>query len=132
MALHRDIHWLGKRWAVTGVGLQTIDQRLKGQFDIAVVRLWDDDPAASLAELPWFDAEDFDKGLQVARRLYPQPHEIAAAPEIPPVEAPKVTAVAREEPNTDTPPALLEKLALHVGHWPSKLAPTWRVRYRKT
>ena len=34
MALHRDIYWLGRQLAVTGFGLQAIDQRLKGAFDI--------------------------------------------------------------------------------------------------
>ena len=30
MALHRDIHWIGRQWAVTGHGMQLIDQKLKG------------------------------------------------------------------------------------------------------
>ena len=43
MALHRDILWIGRQWAVTGHGMQLIDQRLMGAFDIEVARLWDDD-----------------------------------------------------------------------------------------
>ena len=43
MALHRDIFWIGRQWAVTGHGMQLIDQRLMGAFDIEVARLWDDD-----------------------------------------------------------------------------------------
>ena len=36
MALHRDIYWVGRQWAVTGFGVQAVDQRLKGTFDIEV------------------------------------------------------------------------------------------------
>ena len=34
MALHRDIYWVGRQWAVTGYGMQAVDPKLKGQFDI--------------------------------------------------------------------------------------------------
>ena len=43
MALHRDIFWVGRQWAVTGAGIQAVDQRLRGVLDIAIARLWDDD-----------------------------------------------------------------------------------------
>ena len=39
MPLHRDIHWIGRQWAVTGLGMQLIDQKLKGFFDIEVSQL---------------------------------------------------------------------------------------------
>jgi hypothetical protein len=42
MALHRDIYWVGRQWSVTGYGMQAIDQKLQGKFDIEVSRLWDD------------------------------------------------------------------------------------------
>ena len=42
MALHRDIFWVGRQWAVTGFGLQAVDQRLKGAFDVEGTRLWED------------------------------------------------------------------------------------------
>ena len=38
MPLHRDIFWIGKQWSVTGLGMQVIDQKLKGKFDIEVSR----------------------------------------------------------------------------------------------
>ena len=72
MALHRDIFWIGRQWAVTGHGMQLIDQRLEGAFDIEVIRLWDDDLIESLRAKAWLKAEDFDKGLAVARTRYPQ------------------------------------------------------------
>jgi hypothetical protein len=27
MALHRDIYWVGRQWAVTGYGIQACDQK---------------------------------------------------------------------------------------------------------
>ena len=72
MALHRDILWIGRQWAVTGHGMQLIDQRLEGAFDIEVARLWDDDLIESLRAKAWLKVEDFDKGLAVARARHPR------------------------------------------------------------
>ena len=47
--------------------MQLIDQRLEGAFDIEVARLWDDELIESLRAKAWLKAEDFDKGLAVAR-----------------------------------------------------------------
>jgi hypothetical protein len=52
--------------------MQLIDQRLEGAFDIEVIRLWDDDLIASVRAKAWLKADDFDKGLAVARTRYPQ------------------------------------------------------------
>ena len=41
MALHRDIYWVGRQWAVTGYGVQACNQRQKSQFDIEGARLWE-------------------------------------------------------------------------------------------
>ena len=73
MPLHRDIFWVGKQWSVTGDGMQAIDQKLKGKFDIEISRLWDDDLAETMQDKKWFNIEDFTKGLAVARKHYPQP-----------------------------------------------------------
>jgi hypothetical protein len=87
MALHRDIFWIGRQWAVTGHGMQLIDQRLEGAFDIEVVSLWDDDLIESLRAKAWLKAEDFDKGLAVARTRYPQGSSASvAAPPVPAIE----------------------------------------------
>ena len=48
MALHRDIFWVGRQWTVTGNGIQAVDQRNRGQFDIEIGRLWDDGLAENL------------------------------------------------------------------------------------
>ncbi len=98
MALHRDIFWIGRQWAVTGHGMQLIDQRLEGAFDIEAARLWDDDRIENLRAKAWLKAEDFDKGLAVARTRHPQPS--GAVPPVP------VTAqVPVPEPIAPPPPA---------------------------
>lgn len=73
MALHRDIHWIGRQWAVTGHGMQLIDQKLQGFFDIEAIRLWDESLIEAMRAKEWLNAADFDKGLAVARARYPQP-----------------------------------------------------------
>ena len=100
MALHRDIFWIGRQWAVTGHGMQLIDQRLEGAFDIEVIRLWDDDLIEGLRAKAWLKAEDFEKGLTVARTRHSQPSG-AAAPE-------PVTAQV-PEPDPIAPPLLAAK-----------------------
>jgi len=100
MALHRDIFWIGRQWAVTGHGMQLIDQRLEGAFDIEAARLWDDDLIENLRAKAWLKAEDFDKGLAIARTRHPQPSG-AAAPE-------PVTAQV-PEPDPIAPPLLAAK-----------------------
>jgi hypothetical protein len=101
MALHRDIFWIGRQWAVTGHGMQLIDQRLEGAFDIEVIRLWDDDLIDSLRAKAWLKAEDFDKGLAVARTRYPQGSSTSAV-------APPVLAI---ELIASPPPPKLERPA---------------------
>ena len=84
MALHRDIYWVGRQWAVTGYGIQACDQKQKGQFDIEAARLWDDGVQESVRALKWFNGEDFDKAVSVARKYYPEPPR-KAPPPVPPV-----------------------------------------------
>jgi hypothetical protein len=69
MALHRDIFWLGRQWAVTGNGIQAIDKNLKGKFDVEVLRLWND-PTQQLLSEAWFDLDDFTQALEVARKRF--------------------------------------------------------------
>jgi hypothetical protein len=70
MALHRDIHWIGRQWAVTGFGMQLIDQKLKGFFDIEAARLWEDGLIEAMHAKEWLNRADFDKGLTIARTRY--------------------------------------------------------------
>ena len=117
MALHRDIHWIGRQWAVTGYGMQLIDQKLKGFFDIEAIGLWDDGLIESMHAKEWLNKADFDKGLAIARKRYPgsqgnvtQPVEATVLPapangriaRLPPVsrsEEPKL-----QEPDPVEPP----------------------------
>ena len=117
MALHRDIFWIGRQWAVTGHGMQLIDQRLEGAFDIEVIRLWDDDLVASLRAKAWLKADDFDKGLAVARTRYPLGSVPAVAtPAVEPIAPPKLEPPAPVE-LPPPPPVSLEAVnpqPLHV------------------
>jgi hypothetical protein len=107
MALHRDIFWIGRQWAVTGHGMQLIDQRLEGTFDIEVIRLWDDDLIESLRAKAWLKTEDFDKGLAVARTRHSPAQavpESVVAPPAPAIEpiAPPLPAAKPEAPKFET------------------------------
>ena len=129
MALHRDIFWIGRQWAVTGHGMQLIDQRLEGAFDIEAARLWDDDLIENLRAKTWLKAEDFDKGLAVARTRHLQPSGAvpaepvtaqvpgpepiasplaAAKSEAPKFEAPKPERSAAVQPSQPAEPQVLE------------------------
>jgi hypothetical protein len=131
MALHRDIYWVGKQWAVTGYGIQACDQKKKGQFDIEASRLWEDGVLESLRAEPWFNREDFfDKALAAARKHYPEPPRKAAAL----VES--VSRVAPSAPVEPPKPAELPKPAaqafdLRIEGGSAKFLPLWRIRLRR-
>ena len=128
MALHRDIYWVGRQWAVTGFGVQAVDQRLKGAFDIEIARLWDDDLPQRMRALAWLKADDFDKALAVARTRHPQssdvvrpvkvtaqvsvPEPIAPPPSVAKPEAPKFEAPKPERPAAALLPHPAEPQAL--------------------
>jgi hypothetical protein len=141
MALHRDIFWIGRQWAVTGIGMQVINQKLDGKFDVGIDRLWDDDWLAFLREQNWFNAEDFAKGMAIARARYPEPPRQSLPPlpveallrtsatVAPPIEAmPSLEPVASEllQPAKPVPSFMQMSLA---GH-PAKLLRPWRVKRR--
>jgi len=146
MALHRDIYWVGRQWAATGFGVQAIDQRLQGAFDIEPSRLWDDGLQARVRRYAWLNGEDFDKALMIARQRFPAPAEKelslvesvlelirqpALGPSQPPprenetgmdlVQAPQ--QVERPRPAPTPPP-----LQLRVEGQLARFVPQWRVR----
>ena len=149
MALHRDIFWIGRQWAVTGFGLQAVDQRLKGAFDVEGTRLWEDDLPQRMRALAWLNADDFNKALDLARGRFPQPprkslplvesvleliQPVASEPLRPVtsiVEAPPILET-RSLPSTpvaiELPPAKAQPLNLHIGRASAKFLPSWRVR----
>jgi hypothetical protein len=119
MALHRDIYWVGRQWAVTGYGIQACDQKQKAQFDIEASRLWDDGVVESLRGEAWLNAEDFDKALVVARARYPEPSR-----------KPAPIAESVSQP-TERPKPPVQKFDLRVDGWPAKLVPFWRIRIKR-
>ena len=131
MALHRDIFWIGRQWAVTGHGMQLIDQRLEGAFDIEVARLWDDDLIESLRAKAWLKAEDFDKGLAVARTRHPQSSD---APPPPAVQPPHpAEAQVFESPPVAIAPPKQESPDLQMKiDGGARFARPWRVWMKKT
>lgn len=144
MALDRDIYWVGRQWAVTGFGIQAIDQRLKGNFDIAVSRLWDDISVERTRALAWVNAADFDRALEFARARHPEPQRrklplVESVLEmIPPAPAgpekiapPPLIAVTKcEKPAVVQPPPLRVDpvLAVRIDRASAKFLRTWRVR----
>jgi hypothetical protein len=144
MALHRDIYWVGRQWAVTGFGIQAIDQRLKGSFDIEVSLVWDEIAVERTRALAWLNAVDFDKALEIARARHPEParkklplvesvlkmiEPAASAPEkvAPP---PAITRAVEEEPASVAPaPLRVDPLpALRMERASAKFLQMWRVR----
>jgi hypothetical protein len=73
MALHRDVYWVGKQWAVTGSGIQACNQKQRGKFDIEAAKLWEDGVLEGVRALKWLNLDDFEKAVSVAREYYPEP-----------------------------------------------------------
>jgi hypothetical protein len=123
MALHRDIFWVGRQWTVTGYGMQAVDQKLKGEFDIETSRLWEDGLLERLQAEKWFNPEDFKKGLAVARARYPEPARVAQ-PE--PSASQPEPSVSVEPPKPAQP-----VFAVRVQGSLAKFIRTWRVGVRR-
>lgn len=136
MALHRDIFWVGRQWAVTGYGIQAVDQKHKGQFDVEVGRLWEDGLADGLQADGWLNREDFGKALAVARARYPAPPRIAPPPE-PPSDAADLIASAPIAPAkpplrpVEPPKAAAPSFDMRIVGWPAKFVQPWHVRIRR-
>jgi hypothetical protein len=139
MALHRDIYWVGRQWAVTGHGMQAIDQKLQGKFDIVVSRLWEDDLLESLRAEKWFNLEDFSKGLGLARARYPlpsgQPAPALKAPPALEVALPqkaaasqKFAALASDSILAAPPKPASQKFHMRIDDCPAKFVRPWRIR----
>ena len=132
MALHRDILWIGKQWAVTGHGMQLIDQRLMGAFDIEVARLWDDDLLERMHAKSWLNAEDFDKGLAVARARHKTPKAGSEPASVVASEAEEVTLVPPpEQPSLEAPERASPALQMKMDGV-ARFARPWRVWLKKT
>ena len=135
MALHRDIYWVGRQWAVTGYGVQAVDQKQKGKFDIEASRLWDDDVLESIRVERWLNLDDFEKAVAVARRRFPEPARKAASPvgnaarleEI----APGLKETSPGESPRQPPTAVPQVFDMRIESWPAKFVRQWRIRIRR-
>jgi hypothetical protein len=140
MPLHRDIYWVGRQWAVTGYGMQAIDQKLNGMFDIEVSGLWEDSLAERMHALKWLNAADFDKGLAAARRHYPDPDRQAAPPEES-VSRSREESVSRLNEESvfglkdgaaaEQPKPAAETFDMRVEGLPAKFVSPWRIRRQR-
>ena len=141
MALHRDIFWIGRHWAVTGFGMQAINQKHGGQFDIAIERLWDDGLLDGLCDQKWFNPDDFAKGLAIAQARHSKPSP-RPAPPLPVQTLLKSTTSAKAVPpeaavveTADPDPlkpreAVPSLLQMSTSHHSAKLLRVWRARRR--
>jgi hypothetical protein len=132
MALHRDVYWVGRQWAVTGFGIQACNQKQKSAFDIEASRLWDDDATDKLRAETWLNTEDFDKALAFARKHFSESPPKAVAPEQSSSASMETSSNETSEQQTATQaiPAA-QTFDLHVESWPAKFVRPWRVRIRR-
>ena len=130
MALHRDIYWVGKQWAVTGLGIQACNQRQRSQFDIAAARLWDDGVQDAIRSLSWVNQEDFDRAVIAARERYPEPLGIPppAQPVVSLTPPPSIQIVP--VPELEPQPSRLASptFDMRLRGVVAKLRPVWRIR----
>jgi len=143
MALHRDIYWVGRQWAVTGAGIQAVDQKRRSAFDIEVDRIWDDGLAGHLRTHTWFNGEDFDRAVAIARTRFPEPprkplplvESVLELIQPAPAEPPKPLAPFPEstprpsEAKPVTPPQPAPPIPqLRVEGSLARFLPQWRIR----
>ena len=124
MALHRDIYWVGKQWAVTGHGIQACNQKQRGQFDIAAARLWEHGVQDAVRSLDWVNKDDFDKAIAAARKHYPEP-PLKEPPQQP---APVIHMAAAPEPQPSR--LVTPEFDMKFEGVRAKLRPVWRIRAR--
>ncbi len=131
MALHRDIFWVGKQWAVTGYGIQACDQKQKGKFDIEGSKLWEDGVQDSVRALKWLNADDFEKAVSVARKYYPEPPRKAPRPKKPVLAAKEVSPPKEAKeiaPVVEPAKPLARPFEMGSAGLSAKLVPVWRIR----
>jgi hypothetical protein len=121
MALHREIYWVGRQWAVTGYGIQACDQKQKSKFDIEACRLWEDGVLEAMRALKWLNIEDFEKALSVARKHYLEPPRKAAPPE-------ESASRLKNSVPVEPPKPVALKFDMRIEGWPAKFVRPWRIR----
>ena len=120
MALHRDIFWIGRQWAVTGAGIQAVDQRLRGVLDIDTARLWDDTLIQNRRAKAGVNVEDFDQAVTMARTRFPQ------VPAAEPLIA-QLAALGVVETSSAVRP-VVPAMQLRAEGRLARFLPQWRIR----
>ena len=145
MALHRDIYWVGRQWAVTGAGIQAVDQKRRQVFDVEIARIWDDGVAERIRAQAWLNREDFEQALAMARTRFPAPpraslplvESVLQLMQPAPVESPQpvmpppqsVPQPKKAEPVTPPAPLPLPPLPhLRTEGALARFVPQWRIR----
>ena len=128
MALHRDVYWVGKQWAVTGGGIQACNQKQRGKFDIEAARLWEDGVLESVRALKWLNLDDFEQAVSVAREYYPEPPR--KAPPAPPMEDSGPKDSVPLELAKEPPKRVVRTFDMRVKGVHAKFIPVWRIRVR--
>lgn len=122
MPLHRDIHWLGRQWAVTGHGLQLINQKQMGYYDIEVARLWEAGVIEAMQAKAWINRADFDEALEIARARFAQT-EPAGVPWPTPAVSPQAAPPATNAPVEPSSALTLEELLAQLKAKSAAMAP---------
>jgi hypothetical protein len=135
MALHRDIFWVGRQWTVTGFGVQAVDQKQKGKFDIEASRVWEDGLLESLRAESWLNPDDFEKALAVARKRFPEPPRKAASPQEKAAALEEIAPGLKEtnplENPKQLPAAMTQGFDMRIEGCPARFVRQWRVRIRR-
>ncbi len=135
MALHRDIYWVGRQWTVTGFGLQAVDQKQKGKFDIEASRLWEDGLLESLRAENWLNLDDFEKALAVARKRFAEPLRKAASPQEKAASLEEIAPGLKEtnpiESPKQPPKPVMQGFEMRIESWPAKFVRQWRIRIKR-
>jgi len=135
MALHRDIYWVGKQWAVTGYGLQAVDQKQKGKFDIEASRLWEDGVLENLRPEKWLNIDDVEKALAVARKRFPEPPGKAVALQEKAASLEEIAPGLKEtnpiESPKQPPKPVMQGFEMRIESSPAKFVRQWRIRIRR-
>jgi hypothetical protein len=142
MALHRDIYWVGKQWAVTGSGIQACNQKQRGKFDIEAAKLWEDGVLENVRALKWLNLDDFENAVSVARKYYPAPPRKApAAPDATvrrlrddgPKDIVGKEAIAKNSVSIELTKEPLKPVArefdVRSKDLRAKFVPVWRIRF---
>ena len=133
MALHRDVYWVGRQWAVTGYGIQACNQKQKSAFDIDASRLWDDGATDKLRAEAWLNTEDFDKALAIAREHFSNspPKAAPVEPSVPDFTEASLNDTVEKQTSAEASMPAAQPFELHVKGWPAKFVRPWRIRVRR-